>query len=459
MKKIILSFGLFLSLMACSEKTSIDYALLTGKIENIDTKVITINKEGQPLKKEIVVKPDGTFIDTIKTKPGFYLVNVGRNKALVYLDAGNKINLTVDNKDFYGSLKFSGEGSEITNYVKFKNKKIAELKGKSAEFYALEEVEFKKKVKNIRETLSNVIDTIKGIKPEFKALEKKGFDYNYLLDLSKYASGYHKARVNNPNYKASKEFLAEFDTLNLNNEVEFKRSSLYKQLVVNYYVNEIRDLSEKDSIDFMVAKVKVHSKIPNEYIKNELLFSGAEYAMIKIENFEEYYQTFISASTNESNNAKITAVYNKLSKLNRGQVSPKFFNYENNAGGTLSLDDLKGKYTYIDLWATWCAPCLAQVPFLKKIEKAYHGKNINFLSISIDNPKDHDKWKKMIADKDLGGIQVIADKSTKSQFAQEYFITSIPRFILIDPNGLIIDKKAPLPSNPELIELFNELNI
>jgi len=459
MKKTILSFGLLLSLVACSEKKTVNYALLTGKIENVGTNIITINKEGQALKKEIVLQPSGTFIDTMTSNPGFYLVNVGRNRARVYLDYGNEINLTADNKDFYGSIEVSGKGAEITNYVRFKNKKIAELKGKSAVFYALEEVDFKNKVKSIRQTLSHIIDTFKGIKPEFKALEKRSLDYNYLLDLSRYASGYHSARVKNPDYKASKEFLAELDTININNEKEFKLSSEYRQLIINHYVSQIRDLERKESIDYMFAKVKVHSKIPNEYIKNELIFSGAEYAMIKLENFEEYYKIFIGASTNEKNNTKITEVYNNLSKLNKGKVSPKFVDYKKNTGGTLSLDDLKGKYIYIDLWATWCSPCLAQVPYLKKIEKAYQGKNIHFLSISIDKPKDYDKWKQMIIDKDLGGIQVIADNASKSQFAQDYFITAIPRFIVIDPEGKIIDKQAPLPSDPKLIELFNTLDL
>jgi len=48
-----------------------------------------------------------------------------------------------------------------------------------------------------------------------------------------------------------------------------------------------------------------------------------------------------------------------------------------NAGGTTSLDDLKGKYIYIDVWATWCGPCKAEIPFLKDVEKKYHGKKLS----------------------------------------------------------------------------------
>lgn len=145
--------------------------------------------------------------------------------------------------------------------------------------------------------------------------------------------------------------------------------------------------------------------------------------------------------------------------LGKGKESPKFMAYENNAGGTMSLHDLKGKYVYIDVWATWCGPCIAEIPSLKKIEKAYHGKNIEFVSLSIDEPKDYDTWKKMIVDKELGGIQLLADKAWQSEFVQNYKIKGIPRFILIDPNGNIVSPDAPRPSDDNLKKLFNSLSI
>ena len=145
--------------------------------------------------------------------------------------------------------------------------------------------------------------------------------------------------------------------------------------------------------------------------------------------------------------------------LAKGKVSPKFAGYENNAGGKTSLDDLKGKYVYIDVWATWCGPCKAEIPYLKKVEKAYHGKNIEFVSLSIDEPKDHGKWKTMIKEKELGGVQLMADNAWKSDFVQDYKINGIPRFILIDPKGNIVSPDAPRPSNEKLKELFKSLNI
>lgn len=140
-----------------------------------------------------------------------------------------------------------------------------------------------------------------------------------------------------------------------------------------------------------------------------------------------------------------TAAANKM----KGKPSPQF-DYENFKGGKTKLSDLNGKYVYIDLWATWCAPCRAEIPFLQKIEEKYHGKNIEFVSISIDKLKDNAKWKKFVTDKNLGGIQLFADKDWESEFVVNYGVTGIPRFILIDPKGNVLNSNAERPSSPEL---------
>ena len=159
----------------------------------------------------------------------------------------------------------------------------------------------------------------------------------------------------------------------------------------------------------------------------------------------------------------ISGSYEKKKYMNevlaKGKVSPKFKNFENNTGGTTSLDDLKGKYVYIDVWATWCGPCKAEIPALKAVEKEYHNKNIAFVSISADIAKAHDTWKKMIQEKDLAGIQLFSDAAFDSSFMKDYKIDAIPRFILIDPKGNIIAADAPRPSDKKLIDLFNELKI
>jgi len=157
--------------------------------------------------------------------------------------------------------------------------------------------------------------------------------------------------------------------------------------------------------------------------------------------------------------------YNSNKKIAKGRPSPKFENYIDIKGGKKSLDSFKGKYVYIDVWATWCGPCIREIPALDKLEKEYHSKNIAFVSISTDESRRsggsweaaEKKWSNFVKDRNMSGIQLWSGKDTR--FQQEYQINGIPRFILIDPQGNIVDANAPRPSDPRLRNIFNSLNI
>ena len=225
--------------------------------------------------------------------------------------------------------------------------------------------------------------------------------------------------------------------------------------------------------------------IANDHFTESLITTGTKEDFEKaIENYKAAYQDIKSKYTDvDSTHIAIMDknIEGTLQQLNnfinsklavreafpKGSPSPTFVDYENHAGGNMSLTDLKGKYVYMDIWATWCGPCIREIPSLKKIEKQFEGKNIEFVSISVDEGRGYKGnaaeaykgWKKMVADKDLGGIQLLADKGFNSDFVRKYQINGIPRFILVDPNGNIVSADAPRPSNPALIDLFNELGL
>lgn len=151
--------------------------------------------------------------------------------------------------------------------------------------------------------------------------------------------------------------------------------------------------------------------------------------------------------------------------LPKGSPSPTFINYESVDQKRVSLSDFKGRYVYIDVWATWCAPCIAEIPFLKALEHDYKEKDIAFVSLSIDDDKSHigsweiakEKWRTMIQEKSLGGYQLFAPEGWKSTFVMDYKIVGIPRFILIDKEGNIVSPDAPRPSSEKLRIILDEL--
>ena len=128
------------------------------------------------------------------------------------------------------------------------------------------------------------------------------------------------------------------------------------------------------------------------------------------------------------------------------------FSYPDIEETMISLSSFKGNLVYVDVWATWCGPCIAELPALEKLQENYEGKKIIFLSISVDTDKD--AWVKMLSDEELGGVQLWADGW--SEITQSYAIFGIPRFLLIDKDGRLISVDAPRPSSSEIRTLIEK---
>lgn len=330
-----------ISIIACQEQPK-DYVTFSGKITDKNSDSIVIRT--RTFSKTIAVQEDGTFKDTLKVKPGVYNFYDGGESTNVFLKNGYDIYMTLDTKMFDETAKYTGMGSENSNFLA--EKSLLEEKLMDKEFHGLDEKGLDDTFANIKTELTTFIEDAKGL-----------------------------------------------DTMLTNGSMR--------------------------SLDDV------------------------------IEGNKEYFEGILALKR----------------ELPKGAPSPSFEDYENYDGTKTSLADLKGKYAYIDVWATWCGPCKAEIPSLKQIEKDYHGKNIAFVSMSIDDDRTHkgswelanSDWKAMVADKELGGIQVFAPKGWKSQFIRDYKISGIPRFILIDPDGNIVDASAPRPSDPALREMFNKI--
>lgn len=122
-------------------------------------------------------------------------------------------------------------------------------------------------------------------------------------------------------------------------------------------------------------------------------------------------------------------------------------------GNKFDMNSLKGKYVYIDVWATWCAPCRAEIPHLKELEKKYHGRNITFVSISIDQRRKD--WVDMVKRDQMTGIQLHG--GPQAPIVMDYKINGIPRFFLLDRDGKIIHTDMSRPSDAATIKTLDAL--
>jgi len=170
------------------------------------------------------------------------------------------------------------------------------------------------------------------------------------------------------------------------------------------------------------------------------------------------YKMFMDFAKNERFRNSVKELYDRRMKYVKGAPSPSFA-FADTSGAVVSLESLRGKYVYIDLWATWCGPCKREIPYLKQLEAKYHDKNIAFVSISIDEVGDKQKWINFVRKEKLTGIQIMADKAWETAFVKDYTIVGIPHFILLGPAGEIIEARAKRPSEPQLEEQLKELLI
>ncbi|MGV0924828.1 TlpA family protein disulfide reductase [Empedobacter tilapiae] len=128
-------------------------------------------------------------------------------------------------------------------------------------------------------------------------------------------------------------------------------------------------------------------------------------------------------------------------------------------GKRFDLSDFKGKYVYMDIWATWCGPCKVQIPFMKELEKQFNEEPIHFVSVSLDKLEDKPIWKKMVRENQMSGVQLFAGR--EDNFGFDYKIEYIPTFIILDKEGNIMIDRAPAPMdyqtgeiNKQLIDIF-----
>ena len=124
-------------------------------------------------------------------------------------------------------------------------------------------------------------------------------------------------------------------------------------------------------------------------------------------------------------------------------------------GKTITLSSLKGKFTYIDVWATWCGPCKKEIPFMEKmVERFKDNDKVQFISISVD--ENVDVWKKMIEADKPAWPQYNVTKETAKKFMSDWGITGIPRFIMIDKNGNIFSADSSRPSEEKTAQIIEE---
>ncbi|MGY4385472.1 thiol-disulfide isomerase/thioredoxin [Pedobacter sp. UYP24] len=116
----------------------------------------------------------------------------------------------------------------------------------------------------------------------------------------------------------------------------------------------------------------------------------------------------------------------------------------------------KGKVVYVDVWATWCLPCLFEMPNSRKLREKLIGENVVFVYICV-NSNDEKRWRKLITSKRIAGDNYLLSAEQSAALLQKYTIAGIPRYMLFDKNGDAVSEDAKRPGEPIVLKTIREL--
>ena len=450
---ILTTLALTYSLNVIYSQDLSSYVRLSGEITNPNSDKITIRGNGYI--KVIDVNTNGTFDDTLVIKEGNFTFYDTKESTAMYLAPGYRLDISLDGKEFDETLKYSGIGEKPNNfnasYFLFNEKNAID----SETYKKMENQEYFDYELKTNASLMKLLNESEIENEQFIESQADKFRFQMLNNLiTKLGEDYFAGKTKG----IITQYLdSEIDKIDFKDSVLFTSNNDYRYFLSSYFVAGLTSGDLKTLELYNEELLEMQKKSIVTTLKRGISFYN-------MEKLDLYYQTYVKLASNDKGINRIKEKYDRIKTLKKGSPSPSF-NYPDSSGKNISLESLKGKLVYVDVWATWCGPCKAQIPFLKQLEEKYREEDIAFVSLSIDQLKNISKWKDMIVDKELEGIQIIADKAWRSKFVTDYVIEGIPRFILIDKDGNLMDPMAPRPAvykegemqlNEEIQKIFED---
>jgi len=472
---LVLAFG-------CSRRqtanNTVTHTVISGHVKNLDvypnTKAFTVEIIDFRGEKTVItdsLKSDGTF------KLEFELfvaqdIDIQPIVGRIIAHPGDSIHLYLDFKDI-GNVKFTGDAQQS-------NKQLEEYLNSNYsgdKFFASETEEFLTSdsekhdfmsYKVLCDSLKNVMvnkrnDYIKEEKPN-EEIRKWSISYiniQYYESLLLYPLS--NSKIENENIIPPAEYYTFLDSVgNVFNDVllnsdGYKLLSVYSAAIWNNKTKSIkRDSSQILFMNEIIKTVKID-------IFKQMLIGNFYYNFLTLNSLEffENNKAFFDAYVHEPF-IKIP-LENYYQSVKRDTENPKIASDEilKQVKGTVAKDIMdsilisqKGKVIYIDFWATWCAPCKAEMPNSKELIKKYAGKDIAFVFICLDSNEKN--WKLDLSQLQLAGSHYFCNQEQSRGIRKGLGIEGIPFYVLIDKHGQITESGGYL--RPGNIETQNKID-
>ena len=391
------------------------------------------------------INQDRSFhIEFIPEYEGFYTIGHPNKSTMIYIKTGDKVNLHIED-NMTPKLEGKNTKENKTLYKWLEHASTLIQKGEN-----WMECPFSSTYKDFFPDFENMLKEL----PEYRKTLKIGNKlFDALLDRTiDYQMDYWAMRLLwtprsiYPTDEECPDFFREMlDVHKIDNYLlclPYGRDmlQLYYQVALRFYTNK----------DTREANKKMVESIADEHVREIFVWENILQLCKGYQELQtqiELYAKHLRSAEIKKQMAQLEA---ELKSMDSGEAPD--FTYPDTEGKMVSLSDFRGKVVLIDVWATWCGPCQAQIPHLVKLEEELKDSGIVFLGVSIDEEKNKGKWLKMVEEKGLKGLQLFSNGG--NQVTKNYKITHIPRFIIIGEDGNIVAKQAPRPSDPVLKQIL-----
>ncbi len=438
---------------------------ISGKVENptADKVEVFFYKDfitNQPEKVEVALDENNSFTATLDLAQGnFVYVSMPRRNIMLYLVPGAEISIAfnaedpnvlplIDGKKAFESQFMVAYVNEIDR--KYNRSIILSHVGNTNpdDFRALMDTAYNEKIaflegyKDFRKLNK---DFVKSLKTNF-LYEKYGLLLEYPMAFAYF------------NPEAGDLTLPEgyFDFLESENLFgdEFINSRPYFNFV-NIFLN--RQMQENASAENQGAPYERQFKIASQVFSGKTRDAVLSQTMIYLLNFgsfeaaEQFHAEFKELVTTPEMLSIVDKEYQMVLALSPGKPAPDF-TLTDITGNQVSLSDFAGKVVYLDFWASWCGPCMREVPFARELKKrmADH-PDLVFLYVSVDT--DEAAWRRTVAQMQIEGVHLNVH-GFSHLVPTQYNLKGVPTFYLIGRDGKIFDNRPPRPSNPTIDQVL-----
>lgn len=229
------------------------------------------------------------------------------------------------------------------------------------------------------------------------------------------------------------------------------------------YADQYDDLESREKLMIQLAKQELSRPVYEALYAFNLEYILGAGPQVFSQDFITRYESFKSEFPDSdyllSLEKSMQQVYDFVNKSDKPISENTFLPTDQFSNLNSLMEAFKGYVVLVDLWATWCRPCLEEFENSKELYTYIKGKQITLLYVSIDKPEKKEKWKEFIAKYNLIGSHILASEDLKSDIwdqVGDVGTRGIPRYIIFDKNGDLIEKNANRPSDSK--KLFNQLD-